>query len=39
MAIDLSGLFTDVDTGDTLTLTVMVLASDGSKSGLDTTRS
>ena len=35
-AIDLSGLFTDVDTGDTLTLTVMVLASDGSKSGLDT---
>ena len=37
MAIDLSGLFTDVDTGDTLTLTVMVLSSDGStKSGLDT---
>ena len=36
VAIDLSGLFTDVDTGDTLTLTVMVLASDGSKSGLDT---
>ena len=36
-AIDLSGLFTDVDTGDTLTLTVMVLSSDGStKSGLDT---
>ena len=35
-AIDLSGLFTDVDFGDTLTLTVMVLASDGSKSGLDT---
>ena len=35
-AIDLSGLFTDVDTGDALTLTVMVLASDGSKSGLDT---
>ena len=36
VAIDLSGLFTDVDTGDTLTLTVMVLSSDGSKSGLDT---
>ena len=35
-AIDLSGLFTDVDTGDTFTLTVMVLSSDGSKSGLDT---
>ena len=36
-AIDLSGLFTDVDTGDSLTLTVMVLSSDGStKSGLDT---
>ena len=36
-AIDLSGLFTDVDAGDTLTLTVMVLSSDGSpKSGLDT---
>ena len=36
-AIDLSGLFTDVDTGDALTLTVMVLSSDGStKSGLDT---
>ena len=36
-AIDLSGLFTDVDTGDTFTLAVMVLSSDGStKSGLDT---
>ena len=35
-AIDLSGLFTDVDTGDTFTLTVMVLSGDGSKSGLDT---
>ena len=35
-AIDLSGLFTDVDAGDTFTLTVMVLSSDGSKSGLDT---
>ena len=35
-AIDLSGLFTDVDFGDTLTLTVMVLADDGSRSGLDT---
>ena len=36
-AIDLSGLFTDVDTGDSFTLTVMVLSSDGStKSGLDT---
>ena len=35
-AIDLSSLFTDVDTGDTLTLIVMVLSSDGSKSGLDT---
>ena len=36
-AIDLSGLFTDVDDGDTFTLTVMVLSSDGStKSGLDT---
>ena len=28
-AIDLSGLFTDVDTDDTFTLTVMVLSSDG----------
>ena len=38
MAIDLSSLFTDVDTGDTLTLTVMVLASDGStRTALDTT--
>ena len=36
-AIDLSSLFTDVDTGDSFTLTVMVLSSDGStKSGLDT---
>ena len=34
--IDLNGLFADVDTGDTFTLEVMVLASDGSKSGLDT---
>ncbi len=34
--IDLNGLFADVDTGDTFTLAVMVLASDGSKSGLDT---
>ena len=37
-AIDLSGLFTDVDTGDTLTLTVMVLSSDGNtRMALDTT--
>ena len=36
-AIDLSGLFTDVDADDTLTLTVMVLASDGStRTALDT---
>ena len=34
--IDLNGLFADVDTGDTFTLAVMVLADDGSKSGLDT---
>ena len=37
-AIDLSGLFTDVDTGDTFTLTVMVLSSDGNtRMALDTT--
>ena len=36
-AIDLSGLFTDVDTGDTFTLTVMVLSSDGNtRTALDT---
>ena len=36
-AVDLSGLFTDVDTGDELTLTVMVLSSDGTtKTALDT---
>ena len=36
-AIDLSSLFTDVDTGDTFTLTVMVLSSDGNtRMALDT---
>ena len=37
-AIDLSGLFTDVDAGDSFTLTVMVLSSDGNtRMALDTT--
>ena len=36
-AIDLSGLFTDVDTSDTFTLTVMVLSSDvNTRTALDT---